>query len=145
MTRVPILVLILGSLALGACGADDGGADVLPALSQETAVEEATYTDISVAELQTMLVSKDFPLVNVHVPFEGDLPETDFSIPFDDIANQRDRLPADRNAKIVLYCRSGSMSVEAAQTLARLGYTNVHNLAGGFRAWQEAGLPMEGG
>ena len=145
MTRVPIPVLILGSLALGACGANDGGADALPALDQGTAVEEVTFTDIGVTELQTMLANKDFPLVNVHIPFEGDLPGTDVSIRFDDIANQLDLLPADKNAKVVLYCRSGSMSVTAAQTLTRLGYTNVYNLVGGFRAWQEAGLPMEGG
>jgi rhodanese-related sulfurtransferase len=103
------------------------------------------YTDITVEELQTMMAAKNFPLINVHVPFQGDLPETDASIPFDEIASHLDMLPADKDAPIVLYCRSGNMSTTAAAELAKLGYTDVYNLVGGFRAWDEAGLPMVGG
>ncbi len=102
------------------------------------------YTDISVGQMQAMLENKDFTFVNVHIPFEGDLPETDLSIPFNQIEAHLDQLPADKDAKIVLYCRSGNMSTEAAETLVGLGYTNVWNLDGGFIAWTAAGLPMAG-
>lgn len=102
------------------------------------------YRDVSVPELQTMLKDKDFVLVNVHTPFEGDLPNTDLSIPFDEIGQHLDLLPAEKDAKIVLYCRSGRMSQIAAEELVSLGYTNVWNLDGGFIAWEEAGLPIEG-
>jgi rhodanese-related sulfurtransferase len=110
---------------------------------QRVEVPGGAYWNISVAELQTMLTRKDFPLVNTHVPFQGDLPQTDLSIPFNEIANHLDQLPAAKDAPIVLYCRSGNMSTQASAELAKLGYSRVYNLVGGFNAWRAAGLPMK--
>lgn len=101
------------------------------------------YTYISVSQLQQMMQKKDFLLVNTHVPYEGDLPRTDFSIPYDQIGQQLDKLP-DRNAKIVLYCRTDTMSTQAALTLVQKGYTHVYELDGGMKAWEQAGLPLQG-
>jgi rhodanese-related sulfurtransferase len=52
------------------------------------------------------------------------------------------RIP-DPGTEIVLYCGGGYRSVLAADALQRMGYTNVHSMAGGWRAWQEAGAPTE--
>jgi rhodanese-related sulfurtransferase len=46
---------------------------------------------------------------------------------------------------IAVYCRSGTMSAEAARTLVRLGYTDVWDLGGGMLAWEKAGFPLENG
>jgi len=110
--------------------------------AERVPVTNGAYWNVTVPQLQSMLEDKNFPLVNVHVPFQGDLPLTDASIPFDRITEFLDRLPADKNAPVVLYCRSGRMSVEAATELAGLGYTNVYNLVGGFNAWSAEGLPL---
>ena len=48
-----------------------------------------------------------------------------------------------KDSKIVLYCRSGSRSALAADTLQKMGYTRVYSLAGGFSGYQKAGLPTE--
>ncbi len=49
----------------------------------------------------------------------------------------------DLRSEIVLYCGGGYRSALAADNLQRMGYTNVRSMAGGFRAWREAGLPIE--
>jgi len=90
-----------------------------------------------------MLAEEEFTFVNVHIPFEGNIPQTDLVIPFNEIEAYQDQLPADKSEKIVLYCRSGNMSQTAAEKLADMGYSNVWNLEGGYIAWENAGNPME--
>lgn len=97
------------------------------------------YTNVTAAGLSRMLERKDFLLVNVHVPYEGDISGTDVSIPFDQVAGSLDRFPADKDGRILVYCRSGRMSAIAATTLVGLGYRDVWNLEGGMAAWERAG------
>jgi rhodanese-related sulfurtransferase len=44
---------------------------------------------------------------------------------------------------IICYCGGGSRSALAAESLQKMGYTNVASLETGFRGWQQAGLPTE--
>jgi rhodanese-related sulfurtransferase len=48
-----------------------------------------------------------------------------------------------KSATLVLYCGGGYRSVLAAEALQKMGYTRVISLDGGWRAWNEAGLPVE--
>ena len=51
----------------------------------------------------------------------------------------------DREAPLILICRSGGRSGRAAKTLISMGFTQVVSMAGGMLAWQAAGLPAERG
>ncbi len=50
-----------------------------------------------------------------------------------------ERTVADAHAPIVLYCGGGFRSALAADSLQRMGYTNVMSMAGGWRGWTDAG------
>jgi rhodanese-related sulfurtransferase len=49
----------------------------------------------------------------------------------------------DKTAELILYCGGGYRSALAAENLQKMGYTNVFSMAGGWRAWNEAGAPVE--
>lgn len=51
----------------------------------------------------------------------------------------------DTSTKLVLYCGGGFRSALAADALQKMGYTNVYSLAGGWRAWTQARMPVESG
>jgi rhodanese-related sulfurtransferase len=142
MNARPLLSLILPLFALIVLSAS-GSAQDAPTIGERVAVQGGAYWTISVPELQGMMSSNvDAPLVNVHVPDQGDIAGTDLSISFREITDHLDELPADKDAPVVLYCRSGPMSIRAATALAEMGYTRIYSLNGGFNAWDAAGLPM---
>jgi len=53
-----------------------------------------------------------------------------------------DRFP-DKAAELVLYCGIGYRSALSADALQRMGYTNVHSMDGGWKAWKDAGGEVE--
>ena len=44
-----------------------------------------------------------------------------------------------RDANVVIYCAAGNRSALAADTMREMGYADVATMAGGFRAWIDAG------
>ena len=116
-----------------------------PVTGETTVTDGGSYQNITPDELNTMLKNKDFVLVNVHSPFAGNIAGTDLSLPYDQITEPAylAQLPTDKNAKIVLYCRSGRMSKIAAEELVSLGYTDLWNLAGGMVEWEQQGYELQ--
>lgn len=63
-------------------------------------------------------------------------------IPHTSLEERLDELPEDKDELIHLYCRSGNRSVEAANTLLGLGYTNIVELKSGINGWKSADKPV---
>lgn len=55
-----------------------------------------------------------------------------------------ERIP-DKATELILYCGGGFRSALSADTVQRMGYTNVSSMAGGWRAWQAANAPIDKG
>lgn len=139
------LALLLGvAVACGPAevGEDTGKEGPTAAVGQTVKTADGFYVNVIPQELRSMLDSKDFPLVNVHIPYDGEIEGTDLFIAYDRIAERLGELPSQQDSKIVLYCRSGGMSAIAAGILVSAGYTNVWNLDGGMIAWDEGGYPL---
>ena len=63
-------------------------------------------------------------------------------IPHSSLEVRADELPGDKDELIHVYCRSGNRSVDAANTLIDLGYTNIVELKTGINGWKEANKPV---
>lgn len=135
--------LILAAIVLAACGSSTASPGAPSgAIGVKVQTDGGSFTNISPQELKTMLTHKDFQFINTHIPYEGEIEPTDAFVPYDALDENLGKLPADKNAKIVLYCRSDRMSTIAAKELVKKGYTNLYNLAGGMVAWESAGFPL---
>lgn len=122
---------VVGLISMGCSDSEEPAASPPPAVTTNGLLAPAAFGEYLEA-------NPDVPLINVHIPYDKHIAGTDAFIPFDAILDSPD-LPADKTAPIAIYCRSGSMSAEAADDLSAAGYTNVIDLAGGMNAWTAAG------
>ena len=126
---------IVAYFALGMPGMDHGGGT--------TAMEsmDPSMMAVVVDEFAARMESTDAFVVYVHVPDEGSILRTDAAIHYRNIVAD-DRLPKDKSTQILLYCKTGRMSGEAATALMGAGYTDVVHLEGGMDAWVAAGRSL---
>ena len=64
------------------------------------------------------------------------------NIPVDSIAKRVEKEIPDKQAKIYVYCLSGSRSNYAVQTMLKLKYANVVTMQSGILAWRAKGYPL---
>ena len=122
---VVLLILFTSNLAPNGWSMDAGG-----------------YKNISVDQFIEMMGHKDFTLINVHIPYRGEIAETDLLLPFHAIDQQKEKLPDDLNTKIVVYCMSGPMGYVAAEKLVAMGYRRVIHFQGGMVSWKKSGKSL---
>ena len=121
----------------------DHSADNSAVVSARTAMHDGMampmVTSVGPAEFEQLTKERGRILLNVHVPYDGELPQTDRFIPYTSIVERSQELPADKGTLLLVYCRTGRMSAVATQTLLGLGYTNITELSGGMDAWTTSG------
>lgn len=98
---------------------------------------------VSVAELVAELPGKGFRLINVHIPYEGNIPGTDVGISYLDVPAIAAYLGPNLDEEVVVYCMTNYMSTIAGEGLVDLGYRQVRYLDGGMVAWKAAGQPID--
>ena len=101
--------------------------------------------EVTVAETQRRLEGGKALLIDVREESEWDAGHARGAISMGKGVIERDieaRVP-DRNAELILYCGGGFRSALSADNLQKMGYTNVASMAGGWRAWQAGGAPVE--
>lgn len=103
--------------------------------------------EVSVAEARAALASGEARLIDVREDREWDAGHAAGAEHLGRGVIERDveKAVPDRDAPLILYCGGGFRSVLAAESLARMGYRNVASMAGGWRAWRDAGAPEERG
>ena len=105
--------------------------------SQSAAPSEAAGGKISAEQLKEMLDAGDaLTVLDVRSAEEyaqGHIPGA-ILLPNEQIGAEPPEALPQKDAKIIVYCRSGRRSAEAAKKLRAMGYTDVRDL-GGLSAW----------
>lgn len=114
--------------------ADDATADTAPPIP--------TYQTIALAQAKALLEGDPKPLlINVHIPFEGEIVGTDLHISYTNLKGLEAAL-GDKGRWAILYCKTGPMSAQAVKKLVSLGYWNLLDMPEGFAKWMVAGYPF---
>lgn len=99
--------------------------------------DSATVQSISAQELkEKMDTSEDFLLLDVRQQDEYDFVNLDGTlIPLGQLSQRITEIDAYKDKDVVVMCRTGSRSAQAARILVREGFQNVYNLSGGITGW----------
>lgn len=103
---------------------------------------KSQITEITVEQVKKdMDADKEFVILDVRDPDEyaaGHLPKA-VNISRGKLEFMIGRLYPKKDTEMVLYCRTGARSALCTKTLMDMGYTNVKNFNGAFKAWGESG------
>ena len=106
---------------------------------------KSQITEVTVGEIKNDIDSgKNFVLLDVRTSEEfnaGHLAKG-INIPRGILEFLIGRFYPNKDTEIVLYCRTDARAALCTNTLKEMGYTNVKNLKGGFKAWGEAGYSI---
>ena len=105
-----------------------------------------SYNDVSVSEAYNLIDNmSSLYILDVRTKEEYALGHITNAhlIPHEDITFRQNELPDNKTQPLLVYCRSGSRSVIASNSLIDLNYTSVYNMLEGFNAWKNAGYLYE--
>ena len=128
MRQILLFAALAASLALLAgCALSKTKKD-----TSEDTTDKAAYHKISVEEAYEMMASQEVMVVDVRTQeeYNGGHIENAVLVPNESIGSEMPEALPDKEATLLIYCRSGRRSKEAAQKLLSLGYQNVYDFGG---------------
>jgi rhodanese-related sulfurtransferase len=138
--RIRFLALLFLVLLLAACGSAETIAPVA------VANVEAAVSDLPAeVDVETVAAIKDYDdvyLLDVREQWEydeGHIPGVTL-LPMGEVPGQLNEIPTDK--EVIVTCRSGNRSGQVTEFLRQNGFDNVHNMEGGFLAWEQAGYEV---
>jgi len=101
--------------------------------------------DIGNLEATRLINSANAVLVDVRETkeFEGGRLPKAVHIPLSQLDSRGGELARYVGKPVVAYCMTGNRSRMAGKALERVGFKDIYHLHGGYRAWKDAGLPVE--
>ena len=147
-THAMALALMLGALAFGQGPAAPAAAPPSASPGFQALVQQAKsrIKEVSVPQLKTWMDSgQKLTLIDVREDSEWQAGHAASAIHIGrgTLEREIEKAAPDKAQRAVLYCQGGSRSALAADTLQKMGYTNVFSLAGGFSSYQAAGLASQ--
>ncbi len=138
MKKALCIISVLLCILLTACGNDSsigiiGGADGPTSIIVAEKGEKAMYEQIKAEEAKKIMDSGEEHII-LHTREQDEFDEGHIPgailIPYTEIVNKAEEMLPDKDKLILVYCRSGRRSKIAAESLAKLGYTNVKEFGG---------------
>ena len=132
-------MLFLLPLVTVACG---GAVATTDMVTEEIALTDLPQ-EVDVHTVYGLKDHEDVYLLDVREQFEYDekhIPGINL-LPMSELEKRLDEIPTDKT--VLVTCRSGNRSNQVTQFLRKNGFGNVHNMAGGIIAWEDAGYPLE--
>lgn len=137
--RVILMILAILLLALlVACGSNDANSDLVDSIDITNLPDT-----VNVETVASIKESPDVFVIDVREQWEydeGHIPGVTL-IPMGEVSSRLSEIPTDQ--EVIVTCRSGNRSGQITDYLREQGYDNVHNMAGGILAWEEAGFTVE--
>ncbi len=133
-----IAIALMGCTLLTACGAQTQSTALSSQTASSSSSASAVYHSLTPKEAKARMDSKDeIIVVDVRTKAEYDEGhiENAILIPNEEISTEKPEQLPDLDAEILVYCRSGRRSKEAANKLVDMGYTNVYDF-GGIIDWE---------
>lgn len=142
--RIISLVMIL-AVGFMISAATTSALAASPEAKKMVAEAKAVIKEISPQELKAKLDAKEaITIIDVRelCEWQAAFIPMSINIPRGLLEFKVDKKVADKNSPIVIYCRTGGRGALATKALQDLGYKNMVNLAGGFKAWVNAGYSI---
>lgn len=139
-----ILILFLVGLHIISCNKgkefDDADEMVAQALKSVKLISPANLEELMKGEeIYTLIdVRQEVEHYYGYIPGSVVLPRgsLEFNIGDEEFWDHIGLYMPEKNEKIIVYCKKGPRGILAAETLVKLGYTNVLALDGGWKAWE---------